>query len=73
MKKEQQPAAKRIFYAEKGGFVVLSIAYNRGQAVSLIAKEMEKRNLTFSREDKVEEIDLDTEKKGRAIVLGGNS
>lgn len=61
----------KLFTSQKSGITVLAIAYNRGQAVGLIAKEFEKRKIEFGREDKVEEIDPTAEKKGRAIVFGG--
>lgn len=50
-------------------FNAIVLAFNRGHAVKLIAKELEARGAKLDKTDLVEEIDLEAETKGRVIIL----
>lgn len=49
----------KIFTFHKEHLTDVAIAYNRGQAVKLLAKELGNRGLVLTKEDPVEELDLD--------------
>lgn len=59
----------KLFSCQCSGWTVIAAAFNRGHAVKLIAKEMESKGLRFSSDIPVDEIDFDSEQKGRIILL----
>lgn len=66
---KEQGHLKVFSYHKAGGLTAIIVAYNRGQAVKLIAREVESRGVIFNKDSKVEEIDLEAEKKGKVIIL----
>lgn len=50
------------------GVTSIILAYNKGHAVTLLAKALKVKGIELG-EDKVNEIDLDAEKKGKVIFI----
>lgn len=59
----------KVFAYQKNEITAIALGFNRGHAVKILAKELEKRGLSLEKEDPVVEIDLEADKKGRVIFL----
>ena len=61
----------KVFACTKSGFAAVVVAFNRGQAVKLLAKELEARGLTLEKTDPVSEIPTDEKetRKGYIFIL----
>ena len=60
----------KVFAYVKDGNIAIIMAFNRGHAVKLLAKELEARGLELSKENNtIVEIDIEGEKKGKALLL----
>lgn len=59
----------KVFTYHKNDISVITLAFNRGHAVKLLAKELEKMGVVLEKEDPVLEVDLEDDKKGRVIFL----
>lgn len=63
----------KVFTYHKNDISVIALAFNRGHAVKILAKELEKMGMILGKEDPVIEIDLEDDKKGRVIFLSKGS
>jgi hypothetical protein len=59
----------KVFVCNKAGLTAVAVAYNRGHACKLLAKELESRSLTFSKDDPVVELNLDEPQKGSVSIF----
>ncbi len=57
-----------VFTFNKSDFKAVIVAHNRGHAVKMLAKELEKRGMTLTKEDPVTPLDLENE-KGQVLIL----
>ena len=58
----------KVFAIQKDNITAVAVAFNRGHAVKMLAKELEIHNINIDKSDLVQEIDLET-KRGSVTIL----